>query len=660
MYLSQLQLTNFRQFGPFPTSIDFQSGVTALVGSNDGGKTAVIDAIRYVLSTRDQEYIRVQPEDFNYPPSGGTQASEIVLRCKLSMLSIQDQGAFAEYLTFEAGVAHLYIVWTARRTGDAGANRRWVNVSLTSGADGTGPSMDGNARQLLAAAYLRPLRDAEREMSSGKGSRLSQVLSLFPAIKEGKQFDSGALPTSAKDVEELGLSGLSEYLRYLVNIHSGVTGAKNSINTEYLGELSLTGDDIRADINFVAGRDNATRLRQILERLELNLLDGPSGAALGNYGLGSNNLLFMACELLLMGKDTEGLPLLLIEEPEAHLHPQRQLRLMQFLQSATSPSGDASPVQVIVTTHSPNLASKLPLANIVLMRDKQAFPLGPGATALSSSDYQFLERFLDVTKANLFFARGVMIVEGDAEELLLPTIATILGQDLTKAGVSIVNVRGTGLRRYAGIFQRSSPGVPSLGMRVSAITDLDVMPDAAPARLGLVADDNDQKWHDSHRRWRAMRDFPGEKLAEKTSTLALHDGQGVKTFVSDQWTFEYALAVAGLPRSVHLAATYASHDTQLSAGTKTKAEIDKLACASYAALLAETSDDKELLAIGVYELFHSGKASKAIAAQYLAQILLDHNKKIPDFGATLRTILPKYLLEAIDHVTLPEGATALE
>ena len=66
---------------------------------------------------------------------------------------------------------------------------------------------------------------------------------------------------------------------------------------------------------------------------------------------GSNNLLFMACELLLLGREPDGLPLLLIEEPEAHLHPQRQLRLIEFLTQAAkgSVTDSARPVQVILS-----------------------------------------------------------------------------------------------------------------------------------------------------------------------------------------------------------------------------------------------------------------------------------------------------------------------
>ena len=134
------------------------------------------------------------------------------------------------------------------------------------------------------------------------------------------------------------------------------------------------------------------------------------------------------------------------------MHPQRQLRLMQFLQERVDKTrADGQSIQIIVTTHSPNLASVIKLDNLVLLDDRKAFPLHSGATRLETSDYRFLERFLDVTKANLFFARGVMIVEGDGEGILVPTLARLIGRDFTEHGVSVVSVGGIGpppLRPY--------------------------------------------------------------------------------------------------------------------------------------------------------------------------------------------------------------------
>ncbi|XPN04174.1 ATP-dependent nuclease [Pseudomonas aeruginosa] len=187
MYLSALKIENFRQFGHGDHALDiqFNEGVTALVGENDAGKTAVIDAIRYVLQTRDAEYLRLQIEDFHIA-SDGTQAETITLRCTLEGLSPAELGAFVEYVTYTGGVGRLYVHWSARRVVASASTRKWVDISVRSGEKGEGPSLDVGVRQLLATAYLKPLRDAEREMSPGRNSRLSQVLSSFPNIEAGK------------------------------------------------------------------------------------------------------------------------------------------------------------------------------------------------------------------------------------------------------------------------------------------------------------------------------------------------------------------------------------------------------------------------------------------------------------------------------------------
>jgi putative ATP-dependent endonuclease of OLD family len=658
MYLSNITIKNFRQFGDGDAALDiaFNSGVTALVGRNDSGKTSVIDAIRYALLTRDQDFIRVQPEDFHLDQTG-TQAPDIFIRCKLNGLNDHEKGAFAEYLSYEGDNVCLFINWTAKRLTDSPGARRWIDVSVRSGIDGAGPPLEASVRQLLASAYLRPLRDAESEMSSGRGSRLSQILANVPEIQQGEPFDENALPDT-EAVSRLSLLGLSDYLRYSVKMHKGVSSAEDSINTRYLSSLSLTGDRLQGKINFSEGGNEPTRLRQILERLELGLLEAATGSARGRYGLGSNNLLYMACELLLLGREVEGLPLLLIEEPEAHLHPQRQLRLMEFLtQAAIGKVKDAKhPVQVILSTHSPNLASKIPLQNIVLLDDGRAFPLSPEHTGLEAGDYRFLERFLDVTKANLFFAHGVIVVEGDAEAILLPVLAKLLGTDLTEHGVSIVNVGGKGLRRFSSIFQRSDESAPKLTIPVACVADMDVMPDCAPTILGLVDSDGDEKWKSSKRRWKALRDFGGDGKSQKKALddwrerLRSKDGQSVKTFVSDHWTLEYDLAFCGLAEEVYVAAALAMNDDPINAEKKRQADVDTASRLAFKEMEMEANGDRTVLCTQVYQLFHSRVASKAVAAQYLAEILSKEGDS-PGFDkASFASKLPSYIVGAIKHV----------
>ena len=127
--------------------------------------------------------------------------------------------------------------------------------------------------------------------------------------------------------------GIADFANALLGEHKGIQNARDHLNVEFLSALSFSGSVLEGHISVSGAKgDDKLRLRLLLEKLELDFRDHPTREFASNRGMGSNNLLFMACELLLLASEREGFPLLLVEEPEAHLHPQRQLRLMQFLE----------------------------------------------------------------------------------------------------------------------------------------------------------------------------------------------------------------------------------------------------------------------------------------------------------------------------------------
>ena len=664
MYLSQITIENFRCFGEGASRFEMalNHGLTALVGENDAGKTAVIDAIRFVLGTTDQEwYRRLEDTDFH----AAATSREIRIVCKFEGLSAGDKRAFLEYLTYDEKAgdqAVLYLNWTAKDTGEVHKGRPYRRVEMHSGKEGDGPSLAQDARDLLRATYLRPLRDAEQALSAGRGSRLSQILHHHDQIRAGgKKFAPTLLDEDKIDREiltTLSVLGIGDLANALLERQLGVVAMRSAIDA-HLKRLSLTADDVMSSVKVSgATASDDARLRQLLEKLDLSL------GGTGRLGLGSNNLLFMACELLLLAQEDAGSNLLLIEEPEAHLHAQRQLQVMKYLQVQAREKG----IQVIVTTHSPNLASVIELNNLVMISNGRAFSMAEGQTELESSDYRFLQRFLDVTKANLFFARGVMIVEGDAENILLPTLANLIERPFTENGVSIVNVGGVGLRRYARIFQRKDVEKDgALAIPVACVTDMDVMPDCAPVIVGKIEEGSG--WPEaSKRRWRAKRDIGDESAlaAHRHEKTAKASGQNVETFVSDEWTLEYDLALGptdhkggftgGLAEDVFVAACLAEHDDAINAKTKEAADVEKAAVRDFAAMKADAKScngctGEEVLASMVYAKFAKNGVSKAIAAQFLSERLQSKHVKNELASDDLRKRLPKYLIQAIGHVT---------
>jgi len=646
LYLERVFIKGFRLF----QNLDFtlNQGLNVLVGENDSGKTALVDAIRYTLGTNSSERSYVMESDFH--------DDFTVLSIQLKFVDVDRYAyRFVEHLSHEEYVddlgfgkrkSVLYVQLNSKKTGKERWGYPYIQTDIRSGKDGNGLLIESEIRDFLAATYLKPLRDAQVELSSGRASRLSQILSSSKAVRDGA---NDILRIIASANEQLLADG------------AALKKSAENIQEKYLHSLIFEGDKkklgVFIDIAGVPGQgldslpesSKRRHLRAILEGLSLALTEDRK-----LHGLGYHNLLFMAAELLLLEQEEENeFPLLLIEEPEAHLHPQLQLKLLQFINSKVKCDANPGGIQCVLTTHSPNLSSKADPSEVIMLNGGRVWPLRPEETELDSVDYVYLRKFLDVTKANVFFAKGIIFVEGDAENILLPEIARLLGRTLENYGVSIVKYGNSGSwKRFAKLFlRRGMDASPEawLSTRVCVLRDLDLWPDCAEEKddgsnpYGFNKPNN---WNQQY--WRK------NCVDEQKRKDKLIDGlnrQNVEVKISDDWTFEYCLAKFGLFDECYEAIHKSRDNIESVAGddsekaTYIQSKVSKTDFAyEMAGILASQSEKSIKDAIG--------------ALSEEEQQDLDTCEKVADaarnaFVIDLKKKLPPYIVEAIECVTAP-------
>ena len=563
-----MTLKNFRKYTNL--TINFHKGLNALVGENDSGKSTIIDAIKIVLSTQSDDYIAITEDDF-FTDNDGKSATEFSISCTIENFEAEEAKNFIEFATVEKEENNsstnfkLFLFFRAYKEG----NR--IYRELNTGDRDRGNVLNGKAKELLKCVYLKPLRDAEREMCRGRNSRISQILYSHPHFSNKE----------SNELVEIIKKANNEIQQYFID-KDGKIILENIRETlqEFIDKNASNSASIEA---------SRTTLKQILESLSLI-------APERNPGLGVYNLLFIAAELLLLNSNAnDSLKLALIEELEAHLHPQAQLRLMNYLQKKYNDSG----VQLIISTHSPTLASKINTKNIILIKGNAAYELTPDKTALNKGDYLFLQRFLDATKANFFFAKGIIMVEGDAEALLIPALADILDLNLEKHGVSLVNVGNIAFFRYSKIFLRSQGD--TLPIPVSIITDCDIKPEEKDGVFNTYNTETERKIESIKQRY---------------------NNKNVQAFVAPKWTLEYSIGLSSLKDMLFESILQAEKIENSDKYALTDSKIKSVHTEFQEEQTAWKSISPEKVAYKYYhDIMLEKQISKAVVAQCLASYL---------------------------------------
>lgn len=513
MYISSLKLWNFRKYGQCNEitedtkpnlDVVFNKGLNVLIGENDSGKSAILDAIKLVLKTHAYEWIKVENDDFY------TGTDKFRIEIEFKGLEVNEARHFTEWLGWykdeevKTNKPLFKVIYQVERN-----SQRIFPAEVCAGMDFTGMPLNAAAREFLKSTYLKALRDADSELTAKRNSRVAQIFQNHDLLKKkiGEQH-------RFEEVIKQSNQSVNDWFDDPANKPK----IKDIIN-EFV--KAFISDDVDAVFNL-----SEPEILSILEKIAIGIYGN------SNPGLGTLNRLYMAVELLHLRKENwDGVRVCLIEELEAHLHPQAQLKVIEKLRGEKY-------VQFILTTHSPNLASQVPLESLIICKNNKAFPMGGNQTKLDGENYKYLERFLDVTKSNLFFAKGVIIVEGWSEQLLIPAIAKKLEYDLTKQEVSIVNVGSTAYLHFAKIFLRNDD--TKMGIPVAIVADLDKREyerEPEVDETGKVKKNGKQIGY-------AYTKQPAISYCRERATKRklIIDGDGyVRAFISNIWTLEYCL-----------------------------------------------------------------------------------------------------------------------
>lgn len=495
MYISKIRIQNFRCFGD--VSVEFKPGVNIIIGENNAGKTALLKALGLIFDRKSRPSAQMYDfyqgiEDFSEPPS---ITVTVTLASSLSD-AVEDKALVATWLTKLESPWEAQLSYQFSLAEEAIDEYKREIARFTEGRDGSsfwktvqrflpkyvsriyGGPLEAQVKaepeflNKFDYQFLNAIRDVDSELFSGSNpmlkTMLQQVLDIDASddnvrFQRGLDFTSISQVLSQSLIARLDLQTLTELV--------DKTGADDG------GTPTLSGD--------LTENDLIAALKLFIKREGLSL---PA-----NYnGLGYNNLVYISLVLAslkfkssvqLRGRNAVLFPLLLIEEPEAHLHPSLQYKLLKYIRGRVDRTSESR--QVFLTSHSTHITSASELDSIICMSVpakgrgvRISYPGRVFADNLEGqSSKKYVERFLDATKSNMLFAKGIIFVEGIAEQLLIPCLAECLGAPLEEKHVTVIAVGGSTFKHFLPIFGATSQekGAFALDRPVACLVDGDPM-----------------------------------------------------------------------------------------------------------------------------------------------------------------------------------------
>ena len=503
MYIKEINILNFRGFKE--ALIPFHEGVNVIIGHNNTGKSNLLRAMGLVLGYSNGH--RLGTSDLFYETdveelqrqSPRIQITLVLRRSADENLDSADMALFANMMTDpalseEAELRYEFKLddsqeqnYKADVANAITAKEIWKIIEqdyirlYKSSRSGGNQAAGININEALGQIdfqFLDAIRDVSHDLYAGYNPLLRDVLNFF--IDYSVKNDVTKTEDEIKEQLKALRDDFVQQSRPLMQtLQDRLQDGKN-VFLKYALDTGATFNGAEPDFD---GTVTENEMFSVL-RMFIKYAGGIEVPATYN-GLGYNNLIYMSLLLAKMQADgniaymkrnAKVLSFLAVEECEAHLHPAMQYKFLKFLQDNNL---NRHVRQIFMTSHSTQIASAVKLDDLICLTSPALGQINVGYPRAiykeeSSNDMvskQYVQRFLDATKADMFFANRLIFVEGIAEELLLPVFARYLNKNLTDEHVLVVNMGGRYFNHFLKLFDTKNPY--TINKKIVCLTDID-------------------------------------------------------------------------------------------------------------------------------------------------------------------------------------------